>query len=124
MRKLLLFLLVCSLPLLALPLLGMERQPNADYRARREALAKKIGNGVAVVFAGTEVEASATGFRQTDNFYYLTGWSEPGAAVLVAPAQEGNPGRPYTEILFLPPRDLVEERWTGVKLGPDTPGAA
>jgi len=129
MRKLLHSVLLPCLPLLALsllalPLLGMERQPNADYRARREALAKKIGNGVAVVFAGTEVEASATGFRQTDNFYYLTGWSEPGAAVLVAPAHEGNPGRPYTEILFLPPRDLVEERWTGVKLGPDTPGAA
>jgi Xaa-Pro aminopeptidase len=126
MRKLLLSLLICSLaslalPLLTLPLLAMERQPNVDYRARREALAKKIGTGVAVVFAGTEVEASATGFRQTDNFYYLTGWSEPGAAVLVAAAREG---RPYTEILFLPPRDLVEERWTGVRLGPDSPEAA
>ena len=114
MRKLLLFL-ICGLPVLA-----MERQPNADYRARREALAKKISNGVAVIFAGTEVEASATGYRQTDNFFYLTGWTEPGAAVLVASAREG---RPYAEILFLPPRDLTEERWTGVKLGADTPGA-
>jgi Xaa-Pro aminopeptidase len=121
MRKLLLFLLVVFLLTLALPSLAMERQPNADYRARREALARKIGSGIAVVFAGTEVEAAATGFRQTDNFYYLTGWKEPGAAVLVASAREG---RPYTEILLLPPRDLTEERWTGVKLGADTPGAA
>jgi Xaa-Pro aminopeptidase len=124
MRKLLLFLALCSLPWLTLPSAAMERQPNGDYRARREALARKIGNGVAVVFAGTEVEASATGFRQTDNFYYLTGWSEPGAAVLVASAREASPGRPYTEILLLPSRDLVEERWTGVKLGPDSPEAA
>src|SRR5882724_3719722 len=115
MRKLLWFLLACSLPLLAISSLAMERQPNADYRARREALAKKIGNGIAVVFAGTEVEASATGFRQSDNFYYLTGWSEPGAAVLVASAREAStvagkesPARSYTEILLLPPRDLVE----------------
>lgn len=122
MRKLLFFLffLLVSVLSLALPSLAMERQTNADYRARREALAKKIINGIAVVFAGTEVEASATGFRQSDNFYYLTGWREPGAAVLVASAREG---RPYTEILLLPPRDLTEERWTGVKLGADTPGA-
>jgi len=124
MRKLVLFPLICCILFLALPSWAMEHQPNADYRARREALAKKIGNGIAVVFAGTEVEASATGFRQSDNFYYLTGWSEPGAAVLVASAREGSPGRPYTEILLLPPRDLVEERWTGVKLGPDSLEAA
>jgi Xaa-Pro aminopeptidase len=121
MRKLVFLLLATFLLLFALPSLAMERQTNADYHARREALAKKLGNGIAVVFAGTEVEASATGFRQSDNFYYLTGWREPGAAVLVAAAREG---RPYTEILLLPPRDLTEERWTGVKLGPDTAGAA
>ena len=116
MRKLLLFLLLCYLPAPAI-----ERQPNSAYRVRREALANRINSGVAVIFAGTEIEASATGYRQTDNFYYLSGWTEPGAAVLVASAREG---RPYTEILFLPPRDLTEERWTGVKLGADTPGAA
>lgn len=121
MRKLPFFLLAVALFSLAVPSLAMERQTNADYRARREGLAKKIVNGIAVVFAGTEVEASATGFRQSDNFYYLTGWREPGAAVLVASAREG---RPYTEILLLPPRDLTEERWTGVKLGADTPAAA
>ncbi len=118
MRKLLIFLLISSLSALA-----MERQPNADYRARREALAKKTPAGVTVIFADTEAEAAVYGFRQNNNFYYLTGWAEPGAAVLVAPARDakdGQPGHPYTEILFLPPRDLVEERWTGVKLGPDS----
>jgi Xaa-Pro aminopeptidase len=121
MRKLLLLLLISSLPVLA-----MERQSNADYRARREALARKTPAGVTVVFADMEAEAAVTGFRQNNNFYYLTGWTEPGAAVLVAPARDAigtQPGHPYTEILFLPPRDLQEERWTGVKLGPDSPEA-
>src|SRR5258706_14542030 len=76
MRKLLLFLAICSLPWLTLPSAAMARQPNGDYRARREALAKKIGRGVALVSAGTEVQASATGFRQPGTFFYLTGWSE------------------------------------------------
>jgi Xaa-Pro aminopeptidase len=121
MRKLLLLLLISSLPMLAI-----ERQPNADYHARREALARKTPAGVTVIFADMEAEAAVTGFRQNNNFYYLTGWTEPGAAVLIAPARDAmgtQPGHPYMEILFLPPRDLQEERWTGVKLGPDSPEA-
>ena len=125
MRKHLLLIVLYSL-LLAASSLAIERQPNADYRARREALAKKTPDGVTVIFAGEEAPGAADGFRQNNNFYYLTGWNEPGAAVLVAPAREAigtQTGHPYTEILFLPPRDLVEERWTGPKLGPDSPEA-
>jgi len=79
-----------------------------------------------VIFAGEEAAGATDGFRQNNNFYYLTGWSEPGAAVLVASAHDAvgaQAGRSYTEILFLPPRDLMEERWTGPKLGPDSPEA-
>ncbi len=126
MRKLPLFLLAGSLLSLALPSLALERQPNSDYRARREALAKKTPDGVTVIFAAEEDAGAANGFRQNNNFYYLTGWNEPGAAVLVAPARDAvgaQAGHPYTEILLLPPRDLLEERWTGPKLGPDSADA-
>jgi len=122
MRKLLLRVVLCSL-LLAVSSLAIERQPNADYRARRQALAKKTPDGVTVIFANQEDAGAADGFRQNNNFYYLTGWNEPAAAVLVAPARDAvgtQPGHPYTEILFLPPRDLLEERWTGPKLGPES----
>src|SRR5205807_2982139 len=86
---------------------AIERQANADYHARREALAKKAG-GVVVLFAATENEGpnDLYGFRQEDNFYYLSGMSEPGSALLIAPAAEAKgdaPARAYTEILFLPP---------------------
>ena len=33
------------------------------------------------------------------------------------------PRAPYTEILFLPPRNLTQEKWTGPKLGPENPEA-
>jgi len=106
---------------------AIERQPNADYHARREALAKKAG-GVVVLFAPTENEGpnDLYGFRQDDNFYYLSGMSEPGSAVLIAPAAEAKgdaPARAYTEILFLPPRNLTQEKWTGPKLGAENPEA-
>lgn len=108
--------------------LAMERQPNADYRMRRQALAAKA-DGVVVMFAGTEASGGNAiyGFRQNDNFYYLSGWAEPGAALLIASATEAtqnSPARPYTEILFLPAHNFSQEKWTGPKLGPDDPNAS
>lgn len=95
-----------------------DRQSNADYRARRVALAKSLEGGTLVLFAPTEAEGpnNLYGFRQEDNFYYLTGWGEPGAALLIN-------ANPYTEILFLAEHNLTQEKWTGPKLGPDDPTA-
>src|SRR5581483_11057731 len=121
MRK----LLICCL-LLAQFCLGLERQPNADYHARRVALSQKVHGAIAVLFAPMEAEGpnAIYGYRPDDNFYYLTGWTGPDAAVLIAPPAEGtkdSPAHPYTEILFLPARNYVEEKWTGPKLGPEDP---
>jgi len=102
---------------------ALERQPNADYRARRQALAARTNGGAVVLFAATEKEGpnALYGFRQDENFYYLTGWAEPGGALLIAPAVEAkgsSAARPYTEVFFLPQRNPSQERWTGPKLGP------
>jgi Xaa-Pro aminopeptidase len=105
---------------------AIDRQPNADYHARREALAKKSG-GVVVLFAPLEAGDAVYGFRQDDNFYYLSGVTEPGDALLIAPAadaKDNTPARPYTEILFLPPHNLRLEKFTGPKLGADNPDAS
>jgi Xaa-Pro aminopeptidase len=116
-RILLIVLLLTSIAALA-----TERQPNSDYRARREALAQKANGGVVLLFAPTESEGpnAIYGFRQEDNFYYLTGLPDPGGAVLIAPAAEG---RAYTEVLFLPAQNATQEKWTGPKLNPATPDA-
>ena len=100
---------------------SLDRQPNSDYRARREALAKKASKGAVLLFAPTEAEGpnAVYGFRQDDNFFYLSGWVEPGAALLIVSAAEasGNtPARPYSEILYLAANNKVEEKWTGPKL--------
>jgi Xaa-Pro aminopeptidase len=127
MRKVFSFFLFAIFVVVSIPALcGLDRQPNADYRARREALAKKA-SGVVLLFAPLEAADELYGFRQEDNFYYLTGWSEPGAALLIASATESkdnSPARPYTEILFLPPRNLTQEKWTGPKLGSENPDAS
>jgi Xaa-Pro aminopeptidase len=108
------------------PGFALDRQPNADYHARRVALAKKTA-AVVVLFAPLEASDAEYGFRQDDNFYYLSGVTEPGVALLIAPpveAKDDNPARPYTEILFLPPHNLRLEKFTGPKLGADNPDAS
>lgn len=114
--------------LLATSCLALDRQSNADFRARRIALAQKMNGGVAIIFAGTEAEGpnAVYGFRQDNNFYYLSGWTEPGAALIIASAVTGKENvaaRAYTEILFLPIHNVAQEKWTGPKLGADNPQA-
>lgn len=105
---------------------AFERQSGADYHARREALAKKAG-GAVLLFAPLEGNDAVFGFRQEENFYYLSGMTEPGVALLIAPATEAKgdaPASAYTEILFLPPHNFRTEKFTGPKLGAENPDAA
>ena len=109
---------------------SLEKQPAAAYRARRMALAAKLHGGVAVLFAAQEAQLDFMPYRQDADFYYLTGWNEPGAALLIVAdadqpqtTQAPTPRR-YTEILFLPTRDLRMEKYTGAKLDAASPGVA
>ena len=97
---------------------GMPEQ----YRARREELSEHLHNGVLVLFGHTEKgeEDIRTGFIQESNFYYLSGWEEPGAILLLTPPGEDKPH----DILFLPRREPEQEKWTGRKTGPDDPDVA
>jgi Xaa-Pro aminopeptidase len=106
---LLLFVLTLSTALHAL-----EKQPVATYHARRVTLGAKLKGGVAVLFAAKEPALDFMAYRQDSDFFYLSGWTEPGAALLVA-------ADPYREILFLPTRNLRLEQYTGVKLDAVTP---
>ena len=112
--------------LLAAPALhALEKQPAGVYHARRLALGERLRGGVAVLFAGQEPLLDFMPYRQDSDFYYLTGWTEPGAALMiVGDAPEAVSPRSYREILFLPTRDLRMEKYTGVKMDASTPNAA
>jgi Xaa-Pro aminopeptidase len=97
--------------------------------ARRMALGEKLKGGAAVVFAGEEPTLDFMPYRQDEDFYYLTGWNEPGAALVVIGAGPETttrlgtvvPAHGYSEVLFLPSRNLVVEKYTGVKMDAATP---
>ena len=99
---------------------ALEKQPVSAYHARREALAARLQGGVAVLFAAPEPVLDFMPYRQDSDFYYLTGWNEPGAALMVV--GQGGESQHYKEILFLPTRNLRTEKYTGVKMDATTPG--
>jgi Xaa-Pro aminopeptidase len=93
---------------------SLEKQPAGAYHARREALAARLQGGVAVLFAAPEPILDFMPYRQDSDFYYLTGWNQPGAALMVVGASGSS--QAYKEFLFLPTRNLRTELYTGVKM--------
>src|ERR1017187_9215749 len=123
LRLIALFLLATST---AMPSIrALEKQPASAYHARRVALAAKLHGGIAILFAAEEPLLDLTPYRQDEDFYYLTGFAEPGAAIMIVGDQQGTAtAGAYKEILFLPTRDLRMEKYTGAKLGSASPGVA
>jgi len=101
-----------------------EREPNSVYAERRAKLIAVINAPIVIFgYTGHEEANPSYVFMQEENFYYLTGHNEEGAALLLVPesaAEKGWSGP--REILYLPPRDLNEEKWNGPRMGPDDPG--
>ncbi|MGY6528869.1 MAG: aminopeptidase P N-terminal domain-containing protein [Cyanobacterium sp.] len=86
-----------------------------EYAQRRELLMSKMGKGVAVFRSApmavmhNDVEYV---YRQDSDFFYLTGFNEPSAVAILAP----NHGE-HRFILFVQPKDLAQEIWTGYRAG-------
>src|SRR5580704_10859853 len=107
------------------PLHTLSKQSSDVFHNRRVALAARLHGGVAVLFAAEEAQLDFMPYRQDSDFYYLTAWTEPGAALLIeAAAPHAATPRAYREILFLPARNLRMEKYTGVKMDAATPGVA
>ena len=79
------------------------------FKARRDALMESLGGGVAVLYGSSGAASIVrSGFVQESNFYYLTGISEPGAVLVLAPGEVR-----YKEVLYLQPRNPEVEDWDG-----------
>ncbi|MFL6259899.1 MAG: aminopeptidase P N-terminal domain-containing protein [Thermoanaerobaculia bacterium] len=117
------FLLLGAVPLAApaadppLPALSEPAQTQAlsVYAERRHALMDAMGEGVAVIYS--EGQEDAFGYRQSGDFFYLTGIEDADAVLVLAPKERAA----YRESLFLKTRDPEWERWVGER---DPLGAA
>jgi Xaa-Pro aminopeptidase len=86
----------------------------STYRDRRSELAKRIGpNGIAIVPTAPEQQRNRDSdfqFRADSYFYYLSGFNEPKAWLVIT-----GDGR---STLFCQPKDMEREIWDGIRVGP------
>jgi Xaa-Pro aminopeptidase len=90
----------------------------AEYRRRRQALMAMMTPGSIAVVPAASVRLRNRDteylFRQDSDFYYLTGFAEPDALLVLSP------GREHGEvILFCRDHDARAERFDGERLGPE-----
>ena len=92
---------------------------SAIYAKRRAALARALkaaGGGIAVLPTAPELQRNRDSdfpYRHDSYFYYLTGFSEPGAWLVIEAR-----GKTARSTLFCRPKDLEREIWDGLRLGP------
>jgi Xaa-Pro aminopeptidase len=91
-----------ALALLLSPLVPA-KMPLDEYRTRRSNLRKSL-DGVVLLAARIEGRDETFRMDQEPNFYYLTGWSDPDARLLITPSRE---------ILFLPHHNQRRENFMG-----------
>jgi Xaa-Pro aminopeptidase len=92
--------------------------PREEYAARRAAVIKQTGDAL-VIMQGTTERPGEQPFRQSNQFFYLTGVNEPRALLIID-------GRSKTSTLFLNPRNERREKMMfgpGLFPGPEAAAA-
>ncbi|WP_260625769.1 aminopeptidase P family protein [Hymenobacter sediminicola] len=94
----------------------------AFHRSRRELLRQALPAGSAAVLFANPVRNRANDvnyiFHQHPDLYYLTGYDEPDAVLVLFKEPQTVGGQAgITEALFVQPRDPKAEQWTGRRLG-------
>lgn len=90
-----------------------------EFNNRRQALlAKMAPASAAVIFSAPETTRSADSdypYRQNSDFWYLTGFNEPEAVLVLIKSDETH----NHSVLFNRVRDLTAEIWFGRRTGQD-----
>lgn len=92
------------------------------HKERREALRKKMPSNSVAIFFANAVRNRANDvdyvYHQDPNFYYLTGYQEPNAVLLIfSESQKNKEGNIINEIMYVQERNALAEQWNGYRLG-------
>jgi len=93
-----------------------------EFQARRERLLRRMApNSIAIIPAAQELIRSNDTeyhFRQNSDFFYLSGFNEPDAFIVLSNANSTEKSDIHSAI-FVRPKDTFAEVWQGRRLGVD-----
>lgn len=91
------------------------------HTERRTLVREKMPDNSVAVFFANPVRNRANDvdyiYHQDPNFFYLTGYREPHAVLMIFKQQQEGPEGNYNEIIFIQPRNAMAEMWTGRRMG-------
>ncbi len=103
------------------PFYDTDLLPTSFFEGRRNALRDSMPpNSVAVIFSNPVRNRSNDvdyEYHQNPDFYYLTGFTEPNAILIIFKDEHDFGTFKTNEIIFIPERNPKEEVWTGKRLG-------
>ena len=96
--------------------------PTDFHQDRRDQLRNMMPNNSVAVFFANAVRNRANDvdyvYHQDPNLYYLTGYREPHAVLLIfKDKQNDQDGESYNEIFFVQQKNPMAEMWTGRRMG-------
>ena len=92
------------------------------HKSRRDGLRADMPKNTVAVFFANAVRNRANDveyvYHQDPDFYYLTGYNEPNAVLVIFSDKQTNAkGETYNELLYVQKRNALAEQWTGKRLG-------
>ena len=91
-------------------------KPYIDQADRRAALSARMTEGIAIIPTSPERLRNRDSdylYRYDSYFYYLTGFGEPEAVLVIVAGSEPK------SILFCRDKNVERELWEGFRFGPD-----
>ncbi|MDA7765230.1 aminopeptidase P N-terminal domain-containing protein [Flavobacteriaceae bacterium] len=116
--------IICFLGLLFSPLsiAAQKSELSSEFhKKQRQQLREKLPNNSVAVYFSAPVRNRANDvdfeYHPDPNFYYLTGWNEPHAVLIVYSSPQKDLEGTYFEKLYVRERDANNEMWNGRQLG-------
>jgi Xaa-Pro aminopeptidase len=89
-----------------------------EFARRRRNLMQMVGEGGIAILPSAPIRTRSRDveyrYRQDSDFYYLTGFAEPDAVVVIVPGRASG-----QFLLFCRERNAEKERWDGQRMGTD-----
>ena len=115
-------IILLSLSLISLKVWGQNSGLSPEFhKIKRKELREKMPANSVAVFFSSPLRNRANDidyiYHPDPNFYYLSGWEEPHAVLLIYKSHQQDDTGTYLDKIYVRERDAQREMWDGIRKG-------